>query len=108
MALQPRTIVRCQHCDGQADLPVDALAVHAHPSGHTVAFSCPACGARDVRAVTRAEADIVQSMHQRAAVAGPMVAASSAVPALTGDDAGDFRDLLAATDAVAELARHAG
>lgn len=107
MALQPRAIVRCQHCDGQADLPVDALTVHTHPSGHTVAFSCPACGGRDVRAVTRAEADIVQSMHQRAGVAAPMVAASSAMPALTDDDARDFHDLLAATHAVAELVRHA-
>lgn len=107
MALQPRAIVRCQRCDAQADLPVDALSVHAHPSGHTVAFVCPACGGRDVRAVTRAEADVVQSMHARADVAGPMVAAWSAVPALTDDDARDFQDLLAATNAVAELARHA-
>lgn len=105
MVLQPRAIVRCQHCDGQADLPVDALAVHAHPSGRTVAFSCPACGQRDVHAVTRAEADLVQSMHQRAGVADPPVAASP-VPALTDDDARDFQDLLEATHAVAELARH--
>lgn len=107
MALQARVIVQCQECEGQADLPVDALTVHAHPSGHTVAFSCPACGGRDVRAVTRAEADIVQSMQERAGAAAPMVAPSSTVPALTDDDARDFHDLLAATHAVAELARHA-
>lgn len=106
MALQPRAIVRCQHCDGQADLPVDALSVHAHPSGHTVVFCCPACGGRDVRAVTRAEADIVKSMHERAGVPTGSAAASPAVPALTDDDARDFHDLLAATHAVAELARH--
>lgn len=105
MALQPRAIVRCQQCDGQADLPVDALTLYAHPSGHSVAFCCPTCGGRDVRAVTRGEADIVQSLHQRVDVAGRLVAASSTVPALTDDDARDFHDLLAATHAVAELAR---